>query len=309
VRTFVREKKIFCGEDYLEVDIFNYTQTEDEKSRAGERSKKETESTQKQVDWNDINARRRFLQLVHSNFGEGDLHVTLTYNEENLPPTTEAAERIAKNYLRRLAYRREKEGLPPLKYIAIPTCTFKADGVTPARIHHHIIINGGLDRDTVEDLWRKRRERNHKKGRKIGFANADRLQPDENGLLALCEYIAKQSKGKKRWSTSHGLEKPDPDVTDQNDPLPNPTPEPPPLEEKTSRISASTNLVRPWSRTNNHRFSRKEVEKIAKQPPDREYWERRYPGYTLMGEGYGFKPVYSESRGWALYIKLRRIKN
>lgn len=306
MRTFVREKKIYCGEEYLEVDIFNYTQTEEEKARSGERSKKEVESTPKQVDWNDINSRRRFLQLVHTNFGEGDIHVSLTYTNGNLPPTVEGAEREEKNFLRRVAYARKKKGLSPLKYISIPVCTYKKDGVTPARIHHHIILNGGLDRDEIEDLWRKRKKKGQKKGDKIGYANADRLQPEENGLAALCEYLSKQTGGKKRWNPSQNLEKPKPpEVIDQNDPVPEPTAT---AQENKARYSASANTARPWSRTNDHRFSRKEVQKIAGAPPDPSYWEKRYPGYTLMGEGYGFKPIYSESRGWALYLKLRRIK-
>jgi len=306
MRTFVREKKIYCGADYLEVDIFNHTRAEDEKARSGQRSKKEVESTQKQVDWNDQNSRRRFLRILHTNFGAEDLHISLTYNERYLPPSLEDGEREAKNFLRRVGYLRKKKGLPPLKYMSIPACTYKKDGVTPARIHHHIIMNGGLDRDEIEDLWRKRRERKHPKGDKIGYANADRLQPEDNGLAALAEYLAKQTGGKKRWSSSQGLEKPFVDPINQNDPIP----EPPPAPDKGggAKYTASANLKRPWSRKNDHRYSRKELNKIAADPPDPEYWEKRYPGYTLMGDGYGFKAVHSDCRGWALYIKLRRKK-
>lgn len=57
-------------------------------------------------------------------------------------------------------------------------------------------MNGGLDRDVVEDLWRKRRRKGQKKGDKIGFCNADRLQADENGIAALCTYLVKQGCGK-----------------------------------------------------------------------------------------------------------------
>jgi len=295
VRTFVREKKIYCGPDYLEVDVYNYTKTEQE-ARKGRRSKKEVESTPKQIDWNERNSRRRFVQLVHTNFNTDDMHITLTYSNSNLPPTREGAEREEKNFLRRVAYMREKKELPPLKYISIPACAYKKDGVTPARIHHHIIMNGGLDRDEIESLWRKRKRKGQKRGDKIGYANADRLQPEENGLAALCEYLARQAGGKKRWSSSQNLDKPEKEVKDQNDPP----------QENTSRFSASANLKKPWSRTNDHSFSRKEVERIGKDPPDPAYWERRYPGYTLMGEGYGYEAVYSEGRGWALYIKMRR---
>lgn len=296
MRTFIREKKTYCGYDYLEVDLFNYTKTEDENARRGKRSKKEVISNPKQIDWNEANSKRRFLQLVNTNFGDGDIHASLTYSAANLPATAEDAEREEKNFLRRVAYRREKDGLPPLKYISIPVCTFKRDGVTPARFHHHIIMNGGLDRDTIEDLWRKRKRKGQKKGSKIGYANADRLQPEEYGLAALCEYLAKQAGGKKRWTSSQNLTKPDPVRVD---------PDTPPEADK-SRFSASANLERPWSRTNDHRFSRKEVEKIAKNPPDPAYWEKRYPGYTLVGGGYGYKAIYTDTRGWALYLKLRR---
>jgi hypothetical protein len=298
MRTFIREKKIYCGSEYLEVDIYNYTKSEQENARRGERSKKEVISTPKQIDWNDQNSRRRFLQLMNTNFGEGDLHVSLTYSPENLPTTAEGAERELRNFLRRVSYKRGRAGLPPLKYISIPACTYKNDGITPARIHHHVIMNGGLERDEVEDLWRKRRERKHPKGEKIGYANADRLQPEENGLAALCTYLSKQAGGKKRWSSSQNLDKPEVERTDPDTPPP----------ERTSRFSASKNLKHPWARTNDHSSGRKEVTKIAKEPPDPAYWERRYPGYRLCGGGHGFNAVYSDARGWALYLKLRRIK-
>lgn len=297
MRNFVREKKIYCGADYLEVDIYNYTQGERDNARRGVRSKKKVESTPKQAELNDINSKRYFLQLLDTNFGENDLHVTLTYTNKTLPPTYEDAERELNNFLRRVSYKRKKEGLPPIKYMALPpVCTYKKDGITPTRIHHHIVMNGGLGRDEIEDLWRKRKKKGQKKGDKIGFANADRLQPDESGLAALCEYLAKQSSGKKCWRPSHNLDKPEKEIID---------PDTPPKEEL-SRFSTSANLQKPWSRTNDHKFSRKEVRKIALSPPESEYWEKRYPGYRLIGGEYGFKAVYSEARGWGLYLKLRR---
>lgn len=296
MRTFVREKKIYCGCDYLEVDIYNYTAAEQQNTQRGTRSKKEKDSVQKQVDWNDKNSKRRFLQLVNTNFGEGDLHVSLTYSTANLPTSCADAEHELRNFLRRVKDKRKKSGLPPLKYIAIPVCTFKKDGITPARIHHHVIMNGGLSRDEIEDLWRKRRKAGWKKGERIGFANADNLQAGEYGFAELCEYLSKQAGGKKRWSSSQNLDKPEKEITDPDSP-PKATP---------SKFSASANLQTPWSRTNDHKYSRKEIEKIAKNPPSVEYWEKRYPGYTIAGGDYGFKAVYTEPRGWCLYLKLRR---
>ena len=278
------------------MDIYNYTATEQEVAARGRRSKKQVESTQKQIVLNVMNGKRRFLNLVNTYFTEKYIHVTLTYSIGILESSLEAAEHELHNFLRRVDYRRKKNGLSPLKYIIIPVCVYKKDGVTPARIHHHVIMNGGLSRDDIEDLWRKRRKKGQKKGDKIGYANADRLQPEENGFVALCEYLAKQTGGKKRWIPSKNLDKPEKEITD---------PDSPP-KTVASRFSASANLQKPWSRTNDHRFSRKEINKIASAPPDVKYWEKRYPGYTLIRGDYGYQAIHSDLRGWCLYLKLRR---
>ena len=183
MRNFVREKKIYCGADYLEVDIYNYTQEERDNARRGVRSKKKVESTPKQAELNDINSKRYFLQLLNTNFGENDLHVTLTYTNKTLPPTYEDAERELNNFLRRVSYKRKKEGLPPIKYMALPpVCTYKKDGITPARIHHHIVMNGGLGRDEIEDLWRKRKKKGQKRAIKSALPTPTDYSRTKAGL-------------------------------------------------------------------------------------------------------------------------------
>lgn len=270
MRTFIREKKIYCGKSYREVDIFQYTDAQYRATRRT-RSKKVRESEPKQKNLNDINARRYFIQLGNLNFGDDPdaLHVSATYSPKYLPATVEDAEREATNYLRRISYRREKEGLPPLKYLLITSYTTKRNSDTPVRIHHHIVMNGGLDRDVVEELWRKRKRKGQKKGDRIGFCNADRLQADENGIAALCVYLVKQSGGKKRWTSSQNLE-------------------------------------RPTSRTNDGKYNRRQIEKWARERPGREFWEKKYPGWTLTDEDYGIEYKYNDSTGWSIYLKLRK---
>ncbi len=53
-----------------------------------------------------------------------------------------------RNYIRRIQRLRKKRGLPPLKYIAVTE-----RGKKGGRYHHHITINGGIDRDELESLW------------------------------------------------------------------------------------------------------------------------------------------------------------
>lgn len=264
MKSFIREKKIYCGENYLEVDIIPISKNQ--KMPRGRRSKKKKVTAPKQKRLNDKRARRYFVQLVNTNFGKEDLHVTVTYSNDELPETIEDAEREARNYIRRIDYRRKKENLPPLKYILVTEYRLKKEGGKPIRIHHHIIMNGGLDRDVVESLWSRRKGKGKRKA--IGFANADRLQPNEYGLEALCRYLMKDPRGKKRWSSSQ-------------------------------------NLTKPWTRNNDHKYTRRQVEKAAKFSDDREYWEKKYPGYWLTE----CKPVYNDLTGWSIYLKMRKKDN
>ena len=271
MRSYVREKQIDCGKRYKEVDIFPYTDAQKNAAQKGKRSKKVKESPPKQKNLNDKNARRYLAQLGHINFDDdpGALHISATYSPKYLPETVEDAEKEVSNFLRRVQYLRKKEGLPPLKYILVTASTTKRDSDKPVRIHHHIIMNGGLDRDAVENLWRKRKRKGQKQGDRIGYCNADRLQSEEDGISALCHYLVKQASGKKRWSSSH-------------------------------------NLKKPASRTHDGKYTRRQVEKWAKQRPDRPFWERRYPGWTLIDDDYGVQYEHNDLTGWAIYLKLRK---
>ena len=263
----IKCKNIKSGKEIAEVMI--YPSFYNRADMPHTKKKRETKPSQKNL--NDKNARRYFTQTANLNFGSDPeaLHVTATYSGKYLPDTVEQAEQEATNFLRRVQYRRKKEGLPPLKYMIVTAYTTKRNSETPVRIHHHIIMNGGLDRDVVEDLWRKRRRKGQKKGDKIGFCNADRLQADENGIAALCTYLVKQGCGKKRWNSSHNLE-------------------------------------RPYSRTNDGKYNRRQIEKWAKEHPPREFWEKKYPGWTLTDDDYGVQYEYNDFTGWAVYLKLRK---
>lgn len=258
MKNVIREKKIYCGSEYMEVDIYPAQVG----ARPKGRKKKEKVSAPKQRNLNDKNAKRFFVQLVNTNFDANDLHVTVTYAQ--VPETVEEAEKEAANYIRRIAHRRKREGLPPLKYVLVTEYSTKAD--KPIRIHHHIIMSGGLERDTVEDLWSRPRKRGQKKGDRIGFANTDRLQPNEHGLEALARYLMKNPNGRKRWSSSQNLEKPE-------------------------------------CRTNDSKYTRRQLDRIVRDEIENQfYWKKKYPDWDLTE----CKPAYNEITGWAVYLKLRR---
>lgn len=271
-KAFQREKKIDC-QDYREVDILPRTENAD-KAVKGKRGKRQKVSEPKQKDLNDKNSRRYLVQLGNGNFGIGDIHQTATYSPEFLPATIEEAENIMSNFLRRVDYRRKVLGLDRLKYILVTEYNTGEDGEAIKRIHHHIIMNGGMDRDDLELMWTYNRinwrkvyeEPGYRESiEQLGFTNADRIQVNENGIEALCKYLTKDPKGKKRWSSSRNLERP---------------------------------IQQPNA---DHKYTKKQIESIAKTPDcGRDFFKSRFPDYNIVS----IIPEFFEETGWHIYMKM-----
>ena len=187
-KNFIREKRIYCGEEYLEVDIVAVTNMPE----AGKGKKGKSSQAQKNL--NDKNARRYLIRLANINFSKGDIWATFGWDDDNMPEDEEKAEKDIKNFIARINYRRRKAGLENAKYIYIPAI----DGY--ARPHFHILISGdGMDRDELEDLWTKCERKNTR-----------RVKPDDDFLITgIATYITKNPHGTKRWRSSKNLKKPD----------------------------------------------------------------------------------------------------
>lgn len=135
------------------------------------------------------------IRLLDTNFTEKDVHVTLTYRGD--PPTYEQAMKDMRNYILKLKRYRKKNGMPELKYIYnIEGGREQKTGYSIQRMHIHMITNGGMDREDLERIWEN------------GYANCDRLQPNERGLEELGKYIIKQHETGKRWCASRNLKQP-----------------------------------------------------------------------------------------------------
>lgn len=282
-KSFVREKRIYCGEEYLEVDIVPITNMpEFGKAKKGK-------SSIQQKNLNDKRSKRRFVQIANTNFGADDLHISATYNQGHLPMTLEEAERNVHNYLDKIKRKMKRETGQDLKYMLVTEYTPEdeegkqltlegiGDKSTKAvRIHHHIIINGGLSRDALELMWSKTRinwkkaaDPEYRKGIDyLGFVNCDRLQPNENGIEGLVNYINKRKKGCKKWSTSMNLDKP--------------------KEKK-----------------NDSKYTFKKLRTLAQTPEDKEYWRKMYKGYEPTK--IDFK--YNDHTGWSVYLKMQKVRD
>ena len=182
-RTFYREQIYVCG-DYIDADVYPVFQ------KPGIRRKKSNPSTEIQARKNRRNSEKKITRIANLNFTPADIVIHLTYDDA--PDDTQRALKNLRNFFDRVKRLRNKQALDPLKYLA------STEVSAAGRIHHHVIMSGGIDRDVLEQMWG------------FGYANTKRLQFGEHGIENLAEYIAKGKLCYKRWSASRNLIKPEP---------------------------------------------------------------------------------------------------
>lgn len=110
----------------------------------------------------------------------------------------------------------------------------------------------------------------HRKGQQLGFANADRLRMDKGSLEALANYLMKYPNRKHRWKRTKGIRDP----------------------------------IQP--RPNDTKYTRRGIEKIAKDPTklhSKEFWEKKYPGWELTEA----QAEYNDYWGWSIMLKMHKI--
>ena len=184
MRCLYREKMHKCG-NYLEIDIYPVFET----AKGRSKRKKPTSEIQKKL--NQRNAERKLTRLLNTNFTKHDIRFDLTYDEWHLPTSPEDAQREMQNFLRRLKRYRKNHGLPELKYVAVTEV-----GKRNARVHHHIVMSGGVDINTLAEIW----------GR--GYTTAKPLQFNGYGIVGIAKYLVKEPILGKRWCASRNLEQP-----------------------------------------------------------------------------------------------------
>lgn len=111
-----------------------------------------------------------------------------------------------------------------------------------------------------------------KNGKAIGYVTARRIQFDDAGLTKLANYLTKEQKpdNVRRWTSSLNLKKPT--YTDADD-----------------------------------QYTLREVDKLARIPPDceawRKTWERKYKDYRLI-ERPGEPVTYNDMTGWGIHLRF-----
>lgn len=193
MRCIYREKTYKCG-DYKEVYIYPcYAET----AKLGKRKPKAKPTAEAQRKLNKRISENNLIRLLNANFTAHDIAFDLTYKAGKNPETDEQAKKDLQNFLRRVKRYRNSHGLPPLKYIAVTE-----RGKKKGRVHHHLVINGGISINKLAELWG------------LGYTTAQPLQFDETGLIGKGKYMVKQSLYFRSFNASRNLKHPQPTTRD-----------------------------------------------------------------------------------------------
>lgn len=155
-------------------------------------------------------SRDKLEMLLACNFGDGDLWVTLTYDDDHLPPDREGARKILQKFIRQLRSIRKKRG-EELHYIY---CTQQILDDGTERLHHHMIINatGKDDFDDIRGLWTA--------GQNIKIAHLHGDDDITDKASYMCHEPVEHGKpkvGEQMWTPSRGLKRPEVETMDVPD--------------------------------------------------------------------------------------------
>lgn len=163
-----------------------------------ERAAKDRMSSEAQERINLRRAWQKLEMLLAANFGPRDLHVVFTYDDEHMPASREAGNKLLRKLFPQLRKHRKARG-QPTKYIYV-TEQLSSEG---GRLHHHVVLNGtGADMEVLRSFW------------PYGQVELEVLDVWQ-GYEALAKYLTKEPRevgraqaGARTWTPSVGLEKP-----------------------------------------------------------------------------------------------------
>lgn len=153
-------------------------------------------SSLKKIMQNEKAAVQRLARIINANFGAGDLWLTLKYSDARLPSTKEEAKKEASKFIRNLGRAYKKATGKKLRYICCTSDTSSKTG-DRVRMHHHLV----MDRAAYELLCR------YWPQEEISYTILDGRK-DHTDLARYIVKNASKTADEKKWSCSHGLDKP-----------------------------------------------------------------------------------------------------
>jgi len=251
-----REKKIVAGK--LMSVSFYPIQADGKQLPRGPKKKK---STAAQAKYNKQKATQRTIMLINANFDTEDLFITATYPPDKAPATIEDANRDIDNYIRRVKTKRASEikrlenfvkkypdnpeYKKQLKILKRPLKVV----MRTAQTDYKSGVNAGKSNFHFHICITGGIDRDKMEDMWPYRINCDRFRPDKFGPEAVGKYMSRQESDGEKVKIRHTRNLEQPKL----------------LKYKDGQIS------------------RRGVESIArKRTEDKEYWEKRYPGYKFL---------------------------
>ena len=204
---YIREKRIRFGDGFLDVDLY---EMDDSYEPPEKRAKRKRISPPHILAANERHSRNQLRQLIMHNFGEGDYYLTPTYAGK--PPPLEEAQKQIGNFINRLKRLYAKNGTE-LRAIYVTEGGRPKDDGTYTRVHHHLVINGGIPREEIEKAWQGRQDPKAESRR--GYCNTAVIYTEagDRGCERIAEYMAKSrtktiGKGMHRWNSTRNIRRP-----------------------------------------------------------------------------------------------------
>lgn len=204
---YIREKRIRFGDGFLDVDLY---EMDDSYEPPEKRAKRKRISPPHILAANERHSRNQLRQLIMHNFGAGDYYLTSTYAGK--PPPLEEAQKQIGNFINRLKRLYAKNGTE-LRAIYVTEGGRPKDDGTYTRVHHHLVINGGIPREEIEKCWHGRQDPKAESRR--GYCNTAVIytEPGDRGCERIAEYMAKSrtktiGKGLHRWNATRNIRRP-----------------------------------------------------------------------------------------------------
>lgn len=287
-KSYIREKKIYCGDTYMAVGVYAVTEQEHR-----QRGKKRKESDKGQKSRNKQASMRKKQRKALANFDEQGFFLTFTYEDGYLPEDMAACVQDVRNYKRRVAAAAcRRFGVPAGAVRLMLWAVRKGEA---GRLHVHGFAQClGLDaaqrrewREMLEDLWR-RRIPGTREYEPMGTANVDRLS-----LKKVLGIDGQGENGTLGYIYGHK-----------------------------ERVCVETkNLTLPQEQVpNDSKWSRKQLRKGCSECAENAYWwEQHYPGWECvkmliydpgqLHESENARPDGWEATEQQAYLILRRRGN
>lgn len=226
-------------------------------------------STEAQKKYNNIKAKKELIYIINENFDEEDIIMHPTYKPCNAPQSEEKARRDMVNYIRRVKRLRAKELLKVTAALdALPDsealdevreklkmqkskleAPLKYVYVIEKEIYQRGPLKGRVNWHfhmcITGGFDRKVYERMWTGGLRT---NADQFQPEKFGPESIGKYMGKDPQGAKRFVCSRNIKR----------------------TYKQPKVK-------------NSRFSKRTLAQLSQErSEDKQYWEKRYPGYRFV---------------------------